>query len=215
MSIHLICGDYCFTSSISFWNKIREKLAIATFDYMVEYRNNLYNEPDHEQDAYNNSVNKIKLTNSLNECIHDIKFSLFHTNPQALPTADSIHIALLKMYTYYLDVLTVLGIAGIFAITNKSDSEGYYSVGNSADIVQMMKIAVPCIENPDVLSSIHELIDLFKFSARENMVVVITSTEYDFPKTEHNERITSFLLQNWKCVQECRKHLSKKNKSIR
>lgn len=212
MSIHLICGDFYFTSSISFWNKIRETLSIATFDYIVKYRNDLYDEREHTNtDAYHSSVNKIKLLADLNNCIHDIRFSLFQTNPLMSGSEDSIHISLLKMYTYYLDVLTVLGLAGIFAITNKSDSEGYYSSGNSSDIVNMMKITIPHIENDIILSSIQELIELFLYSSRENMIVVITSEEYNTPNL-HNNKIISILHNDLiPGIQKCRNHLSRQN----
>jgi len=223
MSIHLICGDSCFSSSISYWNKIRESLAIATFDYMVSYRNDLYNEreaPDDSPpltDAYNTSVKKRLFIKQLNECIHDIKFSLFQTNPRTLPTADSIHIALLKMYTYYLDLLTLLGIAGIFAITNKNDTEGYYSVGNSADIVHMMKIATRYIENDNILTCVNELVDFFQVSVRENMVVVITSNETPTPNL-HNKRLLSLLydtsIRDYNCIQRCKTRLSGKKSQI-
>ena len=211
MSIHLICGDFYFTSSISFWNKIRETISIATFDYIVKYRNDLYNErEDQNINPCQSLVKKIQLLSDLNNCIHDIRFSLFQTNPMMSGSEDSIHISLLKMYTYYLDILTVLGVAGIFAMTNKSDSEGYYSPGNSADIVNTMKITMPYIENDNILSSMQELIDLFLYSSRENMIVAIASNENNPTTHMHNTYIISLLTNS---LYQSKKHLLEKKRT--
>jgi hypothetical protein len=82
----------------------------------------------------------------------------------------------------FIDLLIQFGVSGIYAFCVKSDCEGFYSVGNSYDICELLSVIKPfLLKNKDNLDSeenwlymwIDELTDVFKSSIENKVIVTI------------------------------------------
>ena len=73
------------------------------------------------------------------------------------------------------NTLIYFNIGGLYTLCNKSDCEGYYSVGNSYDILHLITLIKPFInkdydclyENIDIIEKI------FQESIKKNKIVII------------------------------------------
>ena len=106
--------------------------------------------------------------------VKDVKYAELYAHPTNVSQVDAILIELLKFYTYYLDLLTVLGVAGIFSLINKDNTEGFYSVGNSIDIIDTIQLVIDYIEDNYIKESILECIKIFDYSVENKMIIIIT-----------------------------------------
>jgi hypothetical protein len=135
--------------------------------------------PDSEEQTnislYHKSINPTILRENIQSFLRDIHFAQMQDNP-TISNVDLL-IELLKLYTYYLDLLTILGLTGIFALVNKSDTEGYYSVGNSLDIFYTIQHVFPFIEDDYLLLNIQDCMKLFDYSVQHKSVIIITFKE--------------------------------------
>lgn len=197
MLISLICGDNIYTCNILRWNNIRLAIAKATNEYINNFKIQLSNDTEsHKDDLYNKSINKNIINSSIDNFIYDVKFSTLIPHPNII--SDSILISLLKIYLYYLDMLTIIGAAGIYALMNKGDSDGYYSVGNSHDIISLFKNIMPLIEEEEddyMKEAIYNVIQIFQASIDNSMTVVITSIENIPSENEYNSIIQNIYKQ--------------------
>jgi len=175
MSINIICGDCCFTCSITHWNIIRESISKATNAFIIDYLKDYDDENvENLENPYNQLINKPALKKKIQDFIKDVYYVELTPHPKT-PNADSpLVIEFLKLYTYYLDLLTVLGVAGTFAMINKGDTEGFYSIGNSHDIIMSITSVISFVENEYVQMTINDCLKVFKESASTGMVVGIT-----------------------------------------
>ena len=82
----------------------------------------------------------------------------------------------------FVDLLIQFGVGGLYALCNKSDCEGFYSVGNSYDICELLKLVKPfLLKNKEEVDSnenwIYNDIDIitnvFKESVEKNIIVRI------------------------------------------
>jgi hypothetical protein len=123
MGVDLYCGDLTFSCSYSCWNNIREGLIIATFKYINNFCE--LNKPD-----------------DTNMC------RTFHHHLMDLNDANNLESFSLMSFinncsNCYVNALIFAGLGGIFSLANKSDCEGLYSVGNSYDICELLKLVKP------------------------------------------------------------------------
>jgi hypothetical protein len=121
---------------------------------------------------YKKSINRDVLKERLETFSVDYKYAEFHAHPK-LNEVGTLLVEYLKLYNYYLDLLTVLGVNGVYSLVNKSDVEGFYSIGNSVDIVNMMKIVYNFVEDEFTKMSINESRKVFESSIEKNMVVAV------------------------------------------
>ena len=79
----------------------------------------------------------------------------------------------------FIDTLVFFNISGLYAFCNKSDCEGYYSVGNSYDICQLFKL----IKNfyivdkevfQDINKTINKIKKIFQESVRKRKIITIS-----------------------------------------
>lgn len=180
MSIHLLCGNVYFNCQVTYWKSIRESISKATNLFIVDYLNkfDLITEPLDESDEkernslYNKSINRDILKEKLETFSIDYKYAEFHAHPK-LNEVGTLLVEYLKLYNYYLDLLTVLGVNGVYSLVNKSDIEGFYSIGNSLDIINTIKVTHEFIEDEYMKSSINECRKVFEASVEKNMVVAV------------------------------------------
>ena len=180
MSIHLLCGNIHFSCQVEYWKKIRESVSKATNLFILDYLKNfdlITEDPDESDEKdriplYKKSINRDVLKERLETFSVDYKYAEFHAHPK-LNEVGTLLVEYLKLYNYYLDLLTVLGVNGVYSLVNKSDVEGFYSIGNSVDIVNMMKIVYNFVEDEFTKMSINESRKVFESSIEKNMVVAV------------------------------------------
>ena len=79
----------------------------------------------------------------------------------------------------FIDTLVFFNISGLCAFCNKSDCEGYYSVGNSYDICQLFKLIKNFyIVDKEFFQDIHKTINkikkVFQESVRKRKIITIS-----------------------------------------
>ena len=132
---------------------------------------------------YYKSIDQIWIKDKLESFVKDLPFLELHAHPKKI-NLDIFLIELLKFYTFYLDLLTVLGVSGAFSIVNKGDNEGFYSIGNSIDIIKTISLVYDFIEDEYIHNSIDEFIKIFENSIEKELVVVILYKP--IPENENN-----------------------------
>lgn len=192
MSIHLVCGNTHFHCKISYWNKMRESISNATNLFIVDYLNkfdSITEAPNDSDDKERNSLYKKSITREvlkerLTAFSVDYKYAELHAHPK-LTEVGTLLVEYLKLYNYYLDLLTVLGVNGVNSLVNKSDMEGFYSIGNSIDIVNTMNIVCEFVEDEYVKTSINECKKVFESSFETHMIVAVI---FEPPEQVSNRR---------------------------
>jgi hypothetical protein len=192
MSVHLLCGESSFSCNVNYWNKIRETICKATNLFVVDYfrtfqaqENTMDDFDDDSSDKdsfyeYNKSINKKLLRDKLLAFVREVPYVEHNIHPMKVNGfEDVLLIELLKLYTYYLDLFTIVGVAGAFSLVNKADTEGFYSVGNSLDIMETLLNVVSFIEDEYIKTSIQECMEVFNTSVQEKLIVVIHHTQHE------------------------------------
>ena len=166
MGIDLYCGDETFGCSYGSWNNVRNSLIQATFEYLeVHFAVTEYEEGTHEHGAM--IALKQYIQKILNLGKNDKLIEGFVVYSRILE---------------FVDLLIQFGVGGLYALCNKSDCEGFYSVGNSYDICELLKLVKPfLLKNKEEVDSnenwIYNDIDIitnvFKESVEKNIIVRI------------------------------------------
>lgn len=196
MIINLICGDNIFTSNDKQWNKIRGIIYSASYEFILDYKNNLIihetnvidetknilENDDHNCNEYNyyqktfyeKTVNKESVMKNIDNILKDIKINNYYINPKKdkIKTNESF----LKLYKNYLNLLTILGLSGIYSLLNTQTDEinCFYSIGNSYDIANAIDLVLPFINNEYIEHLIFEVLMIFNHSVKNNLVVSVT-----------------------------------------
>jgi len=169
MGIDLTCDTKYFSCSYSGWNSARTELIEATFFYLEDLIDKQTN--DMVNDEYKNAF-----FNNLKKYINDIRQYRDSNNCLLfgfIETSKNLN---------FINLLIQFGVGGIYALCNKSDCEGFYSVGNSCDICQLIKLIKPFllknkddVDNQNLLyNSIDRLLEVFQDSVETNIIVSIT-----------------------------------------
>ena len=190
MGVDLNCGDITFGCSYGGWNELRRNVIKATFDFIqdrFQREEQLYkNITDEEDEDYigDGSIyycckkDIIQIINLMNA--QNASKNVFGLN---IDNTINTFINLCKNLSF-VDALIYFDIGGLYSLCNKSDCEGYYSVGNSVDICQLFDLIEPFIEknSKDTYSAIYKqedrmfgnrVYDLFKESATQNKRITI------------------------------------------
>ena len=167
MGIDLYCCDETFGCSYSSWNTIRNSLIKATFEYLdVHFAVTDYEEGTHEYGsgmALKQYIQRI-LSSGKNERF--IENFIVYSNQLE-----------------FVDLLIQFGVGGLYSLCNKSDCEGFYSIGNSYDICELLKLVKPfLLKNKEDLNSdenwiyngIDNVTNVFKESVEKNVIVRIS-----------------------------------------
>ena len=166
MGIDLYCGDETFSCSYGSWNNVRNSLIEATFEYIEVH----FAVTDYEENTYDyGSMTALKqyIQRILNSGKNDKLIENFIVYSRILE---------------FVDLLIQFGVGGLYALCNKSDCEGFYSVGNSYDICELLKLVKPfLLKNKDDLNAnenwiyngIDNITNVFKESVEKNEIVRI------------------------------------------
>ena len=144
MGIDLYCNDKTFGCGYGSWYNIRTALIEATFEYL---------EVHFAVSEYEEGISEHGSMFALKQYIEKI-----HTNKingKNLNLFDNFYACLGILE--FVDLLIQFGVGGLYALCNKMDCEGCYSVGNSYDIIEFFKLIRPFIINDnDNLESLAE-----------------------------------------------------------
>jgi hypothetical protein len=159
MKLNIFCGDKSFSSSYTYWYKIRSNIIKASIDY-IKYKfnknNELYKMIDNKDDK-----NYIGKGSYYNCCMNDMNHIINAIYDENMDNIMKNFIRLTSELKTIL-VLNYFELGGLFALCNQSDCGGYYTPGNSLDICLLLdKIkfcmkkyeGYNCIYNTNVVSA--------------------------------------------------------------
>jgi hypothetical protein len=154
MGIDLICKEKVFSCGYGFWNLIRTATIIATADYLkdqlsktnVEEETYPYVSLKNINDFMDELLSYNKNTEKSEETTEEDEVST------PIPTENDEEIPIIGLFLgncslQVQDLLIYFGVGGVYALCNKMDCEGYYSVGNAYDILELFKLIKPFIIN--------------------------------------------------------------------
>jgi hypothetical protein len=156
MGIDLICKEKVFSCSYGFWNTIRTATILATLDYLKSLLTDDLEEGTYPYVSLHNiigfmdevvSYNKVKV-----ESMEEDEASIAISNENNQNNENNEEIPLISLFLgncslQVQDLLITFGVSGLYALCNKMDCEGCYSVGNSYDIIEFFKLIRPFIIN--------------------------------------------------------------------
>jgi hypothetical protein len=186
MGIDLTCDNKNFSCSYSSWHNIRAELVEATFAYLEDIIANQTKGIDEERLEYSVFGHLKQYITEIREQCASFENDKPPINPFALLyskrtifNAFSEHLGDLC----FINILIQFGVGGIYTLCNKSDCEGFYSVGNSYDICELLNVIKPfTIKNKDNLDDeenyiyrcTYKLLDLFQESLDKKLIVYIS-----------------------------------------
>lgn len=190
MGVDFYCGDVSFGCSYGGWNEIRKIIIKSTFDYIqdkfqkdFELYNSINNEGNEHFIGEGSTYNCYK--KEINKIIELMKSSSKKSNVFGKDIDNTINdFIVITRKLSYIDALIYFDIGGLYSLCNKSDCEGFYSVGNSVDICQLFDLIEPFIKLNDEYT--HSIIyntetrfygvsvyELFKESKTKNIKITI------------------------------------------
>jgi hypothetical protein len=156
MGIWIYCDKKEYSCSYGSWDKFRMATINATIKYIKSYISLT------EITEYN----QIYYTNKLLEFIDKI---------ESEPNLDNDIFLEYCKQLLFIDTLVFFNISGLYAFCNKSDCEGYYSVGNSYDICQLFKLINNFyIDKEYTKYTSKRLKKIFQESVRKRKIVTIS-----------------------------------------
>ena len=180
-NMNICCDDKTFSCTHNYWHKIRTNIVKATMDYIKDKFTK-------DKEAFTredkNDVNYIGLgsyynyhMNNINEIVDEIKEvnkSNFYYINMDMQLDNTIKVLLSFVSEFNnLSALNYFSLGGLFALCNQTDSEGYYTPGNSLDICLLLDKIKFYMKKYEGYSSIYKL----------NRVA--NSTIYDVFETSH------------------------------
>ena len=168
MGIDLYCGDKTFGCSHSVWRNVRKTLIESTFEYLVEH----FDITDYKEDTneYGSMIALKHYIKRIENVVVGKQFDLL----------DNFYVY--SKHLEFVDLLIQFGVGGIYTLCNKSENEGFYSVGNSYDIYGLIKIVKPFLlknkKNIDaeenwLYNGIDNITNIFEESIKKNRIVII------------------------------------------
>ena len=171
MGVDFYCENKTFGCSYSSWNNIRNDMVIATFRYLEELlktmEEKIANKPKNEYNMYEDDED-----NTIERNIIDLKQLLrFYDNNKR--NIENLVGCIHNMNLQEVDALILFNLGGLYALCHKADCEGYYSVGNSYDILEMLNIVKPYVDLTYGEEWFNDLTNLFQESVDLKKKIVI------------------------------------------
>ena len=159
MGIHIYCHEKEYSCSYSSWDKFRMATINATFKYIKSYI--ILTEITEHDQIYANKL--LEFIDKI-ESEPNLDINIFINYCEQSP---------------FIDTLVFFNISGLYAFCNKSDCDGYYSVGNSYDICQLFKLIKKFyIVDKEVFQDINKTINkikkIFQESVRKRKIITIS-----------------------------------------
>ena len=141
-----------------------KKIEIAKIQSNCKITNSVKKESEEKQE-YDKEVYELYDTDTK---INEI---LVHKNKMAKGVDDFLSV--MHNSNSLIDNFIYLDIYGCYALLNKSDCEGYYSPGNSFDILSIINTVKPFITDKNVLERLKHIVKLFMESVKLQKKITI------------------------------------------
>jgi hypothetical protein len=183
MGIDLTCDTKTFGCSYGGWNQFRNTFVQATIAYLKDFlANQTFDEYDQAAAEYLQ-----KHLQSVEEKANELANKKYtHLALSEKPAKEYLLDSLImevSAHNWFRELLIQFGAYGIYAICNKTDCEGFYSVGNSVDICEILEKIIPFLpadeeDHLDPNDSIYksltkELLEVFQESVDKKIPVRI------------------------------------------
>jgi hypothetical protein len=156
MGIDLVCNNKSYRCGYSRWNTIREEIANASIRYLRKIYDELFYSNTDYTANYRLVLEKIFEYIETNNCGTVIDFC-----------------ELLMSDLEFQNAFIYFKVGGVYPLLNKQDIDGYYTAGNSLDIIETINIIEQYIELDDVKQSIPSIKNVFYESVSTQIVVSI------------------------------------------
>ena len=191
MGVDFTCDEKSFGCSYGGWHNIRCTILEATFAYLDKRFAEILAKPSNEEEDDWETTHIQSAAKNLQKHIDKIRED---ANSKKQKSSEGIfgimreHNHILDCFinkiweNYFIDLLIEFGVGGIYALCNKSDCEGFYSVGNAYDIRELLTTIRPfLLKNTEDLESsdnwiydvADELIELFQESIEKKKIIMI------------------------------------------
>lgn len=170
MGIDLDCVEKSYGCSYGGWHYTRNIIIKATFKYLenklelmkkeypqcVHVDNKFY---DYDEEEYYDIDREIRI---LDRLVKSYQINIPNSHTTLMNGIDELKAFAMTMRDFQLDHLIYLNVSGLHYFCDKSDCEGYYTVGNSYDIIQLFDLIIPFLDKEEF--DIENLYELFKES---------------------------------------------------
>ena len=146
MDIHIYSNDKTFSCTYNYWHKIRTNIIKATMDYIKDKftkdKELFISEDINDKNYIGIGSHYNYYMNNMYEIINEInevnKGNFYYVNmDMQLDNTLRVFMSFVSEFKH-LSALNYFGLGGLFALSNQSDSEGYYTPGNSLDICLLL-----------------------------------------------------------------------------
>lgn len=161
MGVDFYCGDINFGCSYSGWNQIRKEIILSTIDYIqdkYEKDKELYGNLTKEDENY---IGEDSYYHCYMKALLDAKNILLEQTSTVnvfsgkIDNTVNIFIKLCRNFKL-MNAFNNFDIGGLFTFCNQSDSEGYYTPGNSLDICSLFDKIEPFVKKYSCYNAIYE-----------------------------------------------------------
>jgi len=181
MGIVLHCIEKNYRTSYGYWHWIRNIIIKATFKYLENKLESIKKEYpqcvrdddkiyDYDEEEYYEIDREIKIIDRL---VKSYQINIPKSHTTLMNGIDELKAFAMTMREFPLDHLIFLNVSGLHAFCDKSDCQGYYTVGNSYDIIQLFDLIIPFIDEDEDEFEIENLYELFKESVDKKQKIVI------------------------------------------
>jgi hypothetical protein len=171
MGVSITCDEESFSCSYSTWNTIRTNIIEKTLDYLNNHFS--LNECEDSNELIDRKNIIIFFENILSK--NDEKQNKIIFNINVMCNLQPIDSFIQNINFNIINALIYFNIGGLYSLCYKSDCEGYYSVGNSYDILNLITLIKPCINKEDnyLYHNIVDIEKIFQESIKKNKIVII------------------------------------------
>ena len=158
MGIQILCNNESYSCGYTSWSVFREEVANASIRYLQSIYEQMLQrteEANEEQNAEQTCLEKIFEYLHANNCGTLEDFFRFFNDMK------------------FQNAFIYFELGGVYALLNKSDDDGYYTVGNSLDIVDTMELIEPHILYDDVKRRYDCIKKVFEESVLTRKVVLV------------------------------------------
>ena len=150
-----MCDDAEYSCGYSRWNTIREEIANASVCYLQTVYDELLRTNDEQNSHTQTELERLLEYIDTNNCC---------------TTTDYGHLFADKDF---VNLFIYFNVGGVYALLNKSDDDGYYSLGNAVDIVKTFEFVSPYIAIDHVKESLPFIKEVFDESVRSGKMINI------------------------------------------
>ena len=192
MGIDLMCCGEDFSTSYSSWNVFRMKFAELCMKFIEDLANHklnispdgiVYAMTDREIVRERVIIEARTIVQEWNDIVEDKKNLSLEPEEEGVDDFQAIVNKrnkelnindYLRVFAGHINYLINIGISGIVTLLNKEDTEGYYTVGNSIDILKMLNIISKRTDiEPSFIEIINGLKKVFQTSVSKKKNVTI------------------------------------------